>query len=182
MPTIYRTRRFTRIQLFFFWFLVVFPLANYGLRLFHLRTILLPIEQQILTFSPVTVSDEIANWAMSWLEFAMICFVDYVALVLVFFFILIREIIWRLRIRPTVTLITARLLLLKGGLIAAMLFTLYLFLHPEAAVGTQANVPRPFAGAMITILTIGVNLLTYFALTRPQHSDHLLRLQMRQRR
>ncbi|WP_147457611.1 hypothetical protein [Paracoccus alkanivorans] len=172
----------TPIQQLIFWFLTAIPLANYGLRLFHLRLFLLPVEQQVLATLPVTVSEELANWAMSWLEFALICVLNYAALILVFLFILVREIIWRLRTKPAVTLVTVKLFLLMGGLIAVMLFVLFLFLHPEAAKGTRADVPRPFAGAMITFATLGANWLIFFALIRPQHLDHLLRLQIRQRR
>lgn len=179
MPAIYKSQKATPAERWVILLVLVLALANYGLRLFHLRLGLVPFEQQLRAEFPVSEAD--FNWAMSWLEFGLILTLGNVIFALIFLWIMLREIVWRLWIRPSVRLVSISILILMAVWIAATFVSVFLILSPEAAEGTRAAGPRVFTGAMTTGGAFLGWMLVFLFLTRPQQMDQELRVHLRKR-
>lgn len=180
MPTIYRTQKITRGERRVLLFLLVFPFLNYGLRLFHLRLGLVPFEDQLR--ASTSASDADFNLAMSWLEFGWIFVFSHLVIILVVFWILLREVVWRLWSRPTTKLVSVRNLFLIVGATVITFISVFLFLSPDAAAGTGFAGPRVFTGAMTAGGVALSHMLVLAFLMRPQQVDQIFRINRREQR
>lgn len=174
MPTIYRTQKMTRSQRCIILLVAASVVANFGLRLFHLRLGLIPFEQQLQAELRLPEAD--LHWFLSWFEFGLILALSYVIIILMFISLLLREVVWRLWVRPSVRLMSAKAFMLIGIFVVAAAFSVFLFFSPEAAKGTGADAGPIFTGTMNSVGVIMSFVVVFKCMLRPQEVDYIFRV------
>lgn len=177
MPTIYKPCRSIRVIRVTAVIIIIVFVFNYVIRLFHLRLAPLPYEARVRAGS--TLSEADFNTVASWLEFGAIFVLCHCVLIILLLWMVLREVFWRLWTKPSVILISARMLFFMGLGIGVIMYMAYIFLNPEAAEGTRLNVPIAFKGVLMTFTLITTHILVMVFLLRPQHLEHTFRLGMR---